>query len=194
MAGDEITIKTVKNTYGYAPKQGGILLNGKQMAAYAGVSEQAFHKSWIGAGCPSLPNPKNPSEKIYSSASVMKWRFDRDCQRIKDSLIGQVEISQGEMTIAEAERRKKQADALLSEFALADKQELVANIDDIMTNVGAAFENITASLLGWRANLVGQLTMKREEVVDKVLREEIGRVLNNLHDLQHEYVENDKEE
>ena len=118
---------------------------------------------------------------------VMKWRFDKDSNNLREKLIGQVEISEGEMTIIEAERRKKQADALLSEFALADKQALVANIDDIMHNVGTACSGITSTLLGWRANLPGLLTMQDEDAISKILSEEVSRILKELNTTIHEY-------
>lgn len=187
MANEEIKVKTGGNVYAYNPRRSGMLLNAKQMAEFAGISEQAFHQTWIAQGCPCVPNPQRPSEKSYPSAMVMKWRSDKDLASLRQSLVGVVEISQGEMTILEADRRKKQADALLAELKLANENEQVANIEDLVHNFSIACENVTATVLGWRANLVGLLTMQEEDKIDEVLADEIGRLLTNLKNYNHEY-------
>lgn len=184
---EEIKIITRSGNHDYAPSKGGKLLNAKDMAMFAGISEMAFSKSWIKDGCPSIPDPMNPKRTLYPSARVMKWRLDKDLAVHKDKLIGQVETMQGDMTIGEADRRKKQAEAQLAELKLSEALKLVANIDDLMKNFGTAVGHVTASLLGWRANLTGLLTMKSEDAVDKVLDEEVTRILQHLKDYKHEF-------
>ena len=183
----EIDIKTGGKVYVYNPRKAGMFLNGKQMCEFAGISEQAFHQSWLPQGCPSMPNPKKPSEKCYSSAQVMKWRFDKDFEALKKTMIGVVEVSQGEMTMLEAERRRKQAEALLAELKLVNERKLVANIDDLLNNFAIACESTAATILSWRTNIVGELTMRPEEEVEKIMAEEVTRLLTDLRNYNHTY-------
>lgn len=186
---DEIKIVTRSGNHDYKPSKGGKLLNAKEMAMFAGISDMAFSKSWIKDGCPSIPDPMNPKRTLYPSATVMKWRLDKDLAVHKEKIIGQVETLQGDMTIGEADRRKKQADAQLAELKLSKELELVANIEDLMINFGTAVGHVTASLLGWRANLTGLLTMKEEDTVDKILDEEVTRILQHLKEYKHNFKE-----
>ena len=185
---DEVKIITRSGNHDYKPSRSGKLLNAKDMAHFAGISEVAFNKSWINDGCPCIPDPAKPKNKLYPSASVMKWRLDKDLRVHTEKLIGQVETIQGDMTISEADRRKKQADAQLAELKLSEALKLVANIEDLMLNFGTSVGHVTASLLGWRSNLTGLLTMKTEEQVDKVLDEEVNRILQHLKEYKHEFV------
>ena len=185
---EEIVInKNGNRLFDYNPIKGGKLLNAKEMSIFAGVSEVSFYNSWIKQGCPSIPDPRKPSRTVYLSAAVMKWRFDKDIKAHDLKITGEIEKSHDSMTAVEADRRKKQADALLSELKLSKELELVANIDDLMSNFGDAVGHVTATLLGWRANLTGLLTMQDESSVDKVLDDEVTRLLQALKAYSQEY-------
>lgn len=191
---EEIVIKTRSGNHDYNPSKGGKLLNAKDMAMFAGISDMAFSKSWIKDGCPYIPNPKNPKVKMYASAAVMKWRLDKDLKAHDQKIIGEVSSTRGQMTATEADTRKKTAEALLAELKLARELELVANIADLMGNFANAVGHVTATLLGWTANLTGVLTMKDEAEVEKIIKEEVGRILGSLKEYKHDYQGVDEEE
>ncbi|MBG7617097.1 MAG: terminase small subunit [Chloroflexi bacterium] len=194
MAEPEIEVKKGGGDYSYKPSKGGKLFNAKEMAMVAGVSEVAFNNHWIKNGCPFIPDPMKPKNKLYASAAVMKWRLVKDMVALEKRMVGEVVTRHDAMTSGEADRRKKQAEALLAELKLSKELELVANIEDLMNNFANAVGHVTASLLGWRANLTGLLTMQPEDVIDKVLDEEITRVLSALKEYNHEYEGEETEE
>ena len=116
---EQIKIRKGSGNYDYKPSKGGKLLNAKQMAQFAGISEVAFSNGWIAKGCPFIPDPRKPKNKLYASASVMKWRFDKDLKAHDLKIIGEIEDTQDRMTEHEADTRKKTAKALLAELKLS---------------------------------------------------------------------------
>lgn len=191
---EPIKIRKGSGDYDYKPSKGGKLLNATDMARFAGISDMAFSNSWIKKGCPFIPDPAKPKVKLYASAAVMKWRFDKDIKAHDLKIIGEIEKSHDDMSAQEADRRKKQAEALLAELKLSKELELVANIADLMGNFATAVGHVTATLLGWRSNLTGLLTMKEEEVIDLILDEEVTRILEALKEYKHDYNGVDEQE
>ena len=93
---------------------------------------------------------------------------------------GSGDLPDGEMSIAEAKRRKEVAGALQAELNLAKDRELVANIDDLMEEFSNALVNVRASLTSLSSRMSGILAHQDEEAVRTLIDKEIIDTLEAL--------------
>lgn len=172
------------NRFGLKP---GKLVGDNELAAILGTTVTKVEQ-WRDEGCPCLPDPRGKGKYLYDSGNVLRWRFQTDIDAISETVLEVEPQLNDAMETREADRRYKVAKALREELELAKEQELVANIDDLMTNFGDAASHVRATLMSWQSRLPGLLAHQDEQSVAKTLDVEIENVLESLAVYKHKYV------
>lgn len=141
---------------------------------------------WHNMGMPAMPKDKGKGY-LYDTAQVLKWRVQHEHNLVKASMIDAQPLIENQMSAIEADRREKAAKAQLAELKLAKERSLVANIDDIMLNVGEALVGVRAGLMSLKSSLPGRLAHKDEYFIAKAIDKEVTNLLEKLSDYDHEY-------
>lgn len=188
----EDQIKQLKpKTLGIAGKPGR-MVGQTEMCEILGITSKTLI-DWVKQGCPFLPVPgHNGGVRSYDTAKVTEWYMKYQLQKIEASYIEVAPEFENQMQMFEAERRKKVAQALREELALAKEQSKVANIEDLMENFIEAANAIRATAMSFSNRLPGKLAHQSEGVIADILSEEVDVLLNHLVKYQHDYKERDE--
>lgn len=178
--------KAKKYSSPYA-KTPGQLLTLKQLIELTGISQSTIQKLRK-EGLPVLALPGR-NDIRYNSSMVLDFIHQREIAKVHaliDDALPDIDHAQ---EMAEAQRRKAVAEAMLSELKVAKEQGLVANIDDLMENFAEAITNVRGALMSFRARLPGMLAHSSEEEVANILDREVKDTLNALVEYNHDYKE-----
>ncbi len=174
--------KTYNSPYGKTP---GKLMTLKEILELTGLS-QGFISKLRQEGMPVLELPGRRDLR-YNSSMVLNYIHQREIKKVQASLEEAIPEVNHAQEMAEAQRRKAVAEAVLSEIKVAKEQGLVANIDDLMDNFSEAITNVRGALMSFRARLPGMLAHSSEEEIAEILDREVKDTLNTLVEYKHEY-------
>ncbi len=174
--------KTYKSPYNKTP---GKLMSIKEVIELTGLSK-AFIDKLRKEGLPVLELPGKRGLR-YNSSMVLNFIHQREISKVHASLDEAIPEVNHAQEMAEAQRRKAVAEAVLSEIKVAKEQGLVANIDDLMNNFSEAITNVRGALMSFRARLPGMLAHSSEEEIAEILDREVKDTLNTLVGYNHEY-------
>ncbi|MGB2077956.1 MAG: hypothetical protein ACPHWY_13535 [Pseudoalteromonas tetraodonis] len=177
-------VKKYNSPYGKTP---GKLMTLKQLIELTGISQSTIQKLRK-EGLPTLQLPGR-SDIRYNSSMVLDFIHQREIAKVQSQLDEVIPDIDHAQEMAEAQRRKAVAEAVLSEIKVAKEQGLVANIDDLMENFSEAITNVRGALMSFRARLPGMLAHSSEEEVATILDREVKDTLNALVEYNHEYKE-----
>ncbi len=174
--------KAYKSPYGKTP---GKLMTLKEILELTGLS-QGFISKLRQEGMPVLELPGRRDLR-YNSSMVLNYIHQREIKKVQASLEEAIPEVNHAQEMAEAQRRKAVAEAVLSEIKVAKEQGLVANIDDLMDNFSEAITNVRGALMSFRARLPGMLAHSSEEEIAEILDREVKDTLNSLVEYKHDY-------
>ena len=174
--------KTYKSPYNNTP---GKLMTLKEILELTGLS-QGFISKLRKEGMPVLELPGRRDLR-YNSSMVLNYIHEREIKKVQANLTEAIPEVNHAQEMAEAQRRKAVAEAVLSEIKVAKEQGLVANIDDLMGNFSEAITNVRGALMSFRARLPGMLAHSSEEEIAEILDREVKDTLNSLVEYNHEY-------
>ena len=174
--------KTYKSPYANTP---GKLMTLKEIIELTGLS-QGFISKLRKEGMPVLELPGRRDLR-YNSSMVLNYIHEREIKKVQSTLDEAIPEINHAQEMAEAQRRKAVAEAVLSEIKVAKEQGLVANIEDLMDNFSEAIVNVRGALMSFRARLPGMLAHSSEEEIAEILDREVKDTLNALVEYNHEY-------
>lgn len=134
-----------------------------------------------------LPYHMDGNVFLFDSKEAVRWIIRHE---VNNSL-PDFSNNENKISALEARRRYDVARALQAELALAKEREQLANIDDILENVGSALSQVRAKLISQPARLSGILAHQEEGFISDTLEQDIIEVLEGLSRYQHEYIEHD---
>jgi len=133
--------------------------------------------AWVREGCPVTRDGRNV---IFDTADVVKWTLERERNRAKRD-----EPAEGEISFAEATRRKAVADALKAELGLQEALANVAPVDLINRIVQEELERAFGPLLAIPAKFKPTATrhassperaQRLVEALDDAIREALSEI------------------
>lgn len=176
-------INTKGRTFG---NKRGKIVCGADLCDYLGIEPETLNE-WQKEGCPCLPDPRSKNKFLFDVGAVVRWRYVSDMDEVSNLVKEQTPELVNSIELLEAERRLRVARALREELELANAQQLLANIDDLMVNFAHAAGHVRATLMSWKSRLPGLLAHKNEDYISKRLDIEVEDVLKSLVDYEHEY-------
>jgi len=150
-------------------------VNRAELAEVFGVSLPTVD-AWVRAGCPFDHRGTSGKKWVFDTADVFRWREERAVQ----------EANGAEVQDEEALRlRKLKAETMAVELELAQKQGLVAPLDQMERALTRAFAEVQCSLRGplvvrLATQLIGETNERRFKSVALAEIDSVLEILANL--------------
>lgn len=152
-----------------------MLLSSIELAKHYKVQRSTIY-TWIKEGCPiAEQGAQGKSAHMFDSLDVAKWREKRAVQNI----IGNAEVLSKE----EAQRRKLQAEASLTELELARKRGEVADLTEMQAELSHKFAEVRSAMRKIPERTVLRVVGETDEAkIKAILLQEIDSALQAIAD------------